>query len=92
MLERSQPRLCSIVPAAALLAFAAWCYVSFRPDFSWDDAEPEILNQAWRLARGDGIYRNIDGAPFAFAAIASRSSRSSASTGTAVTGTPRAAA
>lgn len=67
-MEHAQPRLCLIVPAAALLAFAAWCYVSFRPDFSWDDAEPEILNQAWRLARGDGIYRSIDAAPFAFAA------------------------
>jgi hypothetical protein len=39
-----------------------------RPDFSWDDAEPEILNQAWRLARGESIYHGIEAPPFAFAA------------------------
>lgn len=39
-----------------------------RSDFSWDDAEPEILNTAWSLASGRSIYRSIDSPPFSFAA------------------------
>jgi hypothetical protein len=56
------------VPIAALLFFVAWCYISLRPNFSADDAEPEVLNQAWRLAHGESIYHAIDSPPFAFAA------------------------
>jgi hypothetical protein len=67
-LAGARPWLCRLVPAAAVCFFLGWCYVSLRSDFSWDDAEPEILNQAWRLARGQSIYRNIDSPPFAFAA------------------------
>jgi uncharacterized membrane protein YhaH (DUF805 family) len=62
------PRLRRAVPAGAVLFFLAWCYVSVRPDFSWDDAEPEILNQAWRLAQGEALYRGIQTPPFVFAA------------------------
>jgi hypothetical protein len=39
-----------------------------RSSFSADDAEPEILNQIWRLARGESIYRGINLPPFVFAA------------------------
>lgn len=67
-LARMRPILCRVVPAAAVLCFLAWCYISLRSNFSSDDAEPEVLNQAWRLARGESIYRSIDGPPFAFAA------------------------
>ena len=67
-LARARPLLCRCVPAAAMLCFLAWCFVSVRSDFSWDDAEPEILNQAWRLAKGESIYRGIDTPPFTFAA------------------------
>jgi hypothetical protein len=67
-LARARPLLCRWVPAVAIFCFLAWCYVFVRPDFSWDDAEPEILNQAWRLARGESIYRGITDPPFAFAA------------------------
>ncbi len=67
-LVRMRPSLCRVVPAAAILCFLAWCYVSVRWNFSWDDAEPEVLNQAWRLARGESIYRGINVPPFAFAA------------------------
>ena len=59
--------LVRIAPVAALVCFAAWCYL-LKSDFAWDDADPEILNQAWRLAQGENIYRGIDSPPFAFAA------------------------
>ena len=67
-LARASPWLCRAVPVAAVLFFLAWCYISVRPDFSWDDAEPEILNTAWSLASGRSIYRGIDAPPFSFAA------------------------
>lgn len=67
-LAHAHPLLCRWVPIAATLCFLAWCLVSVRSDFSWDDADPEVLNQAWRLARGESIYRGIDTPPFTFAA------------------------
>src|SRR5512135_649844 len=60
--------LCRMLPAFAVLSLLAWCCVSLRRDFAWDDADPEILNQAWRMARGEKIYRGVDSPPFAFAA------------------------
>ena len=64
-LIRYQPLICRLVPAVAVFCFLAWCFVAFKSDFSWDDAEPEILDQAWRLARGESIYRGIDTPPYA---------------------------
>ncbi len=66
-LVRIRPLLCRWVPVAATICFLAWCFISVRPDFSWDDAEPEILNQAWRAAKGESLYHGIDAPPFAFA-------------------------
>jgi hypothetical protein len=66
-LARTQPLVSRWVPAAAIFCFLAWCYVGVRSDFSWDDSEPEILNQAWRLANGSSIYNGIDTPPFVFA-------------------------
>ena len=60
--------LCRYMPLAAILCFLLWCVTSLRFDFSWDDADPEILNQSWRLAQGLDIYRDINTPPFAFAA------------------------
>jgi hypothetical protein len=54
-------------PIAAAIVFLAWCFVSVRSHFAWDDSEPEILNLAWRLANGASIYHGIDAPPFAFA-------------------------
>ncbi|MGA2263213.1 MAG: glycosyltransferase family 39 protein [Acidobacteriota bacterium] len=67
-LAGARPWLCRVVPAVAVFCFVAWCYVSLRSNYSWDDAEPEILNTAWRLASGQSIYRGIDTPPFSFAA------------------------
>lgn len=67
-LARAHASLCRWVPPAAVLCFLAWSFISLRSDFSWDDADPEVLNQAWRLARGESIYRSIDTPPYSFAA------------------------
>jgi len=67
-LARARPWLCRAVPAVSLICFLAWCYITVRPDFDWDDANPEVLNIAWRLANGEAIYRSIDSPPFSFAA------------------------
>ncbi len=66
-LIQAQPVLCRWIPAAALIFLLAWCFVSVRPGFSWDDAEPEILNQAWRFAKGESLYHGIGAPPYAFA-------------------------
>jgi hypothetical protein len=66
-LARSQPLLSRWVPTVAVLCFLAWCVVSVRSHFAWDDSDPEILNLAWRLANGGGIYHGVDAPPFAFA-------------------------
>lgn len=65
-LVRSQPLICKLLPVVAVFCFLAWCLVALKSDFAWDDAEPEILDQAWHLARGESIYRGIDSPPFAF--------------------------
>jgi len=67
-LARARPWLSRAVPVVAVLCLLAWCYVSVRSDFSADDADSEILSQAWRLDRGENIYRGVDTPPFAFAA------------------------
>ena len=65
-LVRARPLICRLVPAVAAICFLAWCLVALKSNFSWDDAEPEVLNQAWRLARGENIYHGIDSPPFTF--------------------------
>ncbi len=67
-LEHHRPLFWRCVPFVAIVCFLAWCFVSFRSNFTWDDAEPEILNQAWRLANGGSIYRGVESPPYAFAA------------------------
>ncbi len=67
-LLKAHPLLCRLVPAVAVLCIAAWCFVSLHAHFSSDDAEPEILNIAWQLANGKGIYGDVHSPPFSFAA------------------------
>jgi hypothetical protein len=66
-LTRFQPLLSRWVLIAAAFCFLAWCFVSVRSNFAWDDSEPEVLNLAWRLANGASIYHGIEAPPFAFA-------------------------
>ena len=63
-LRQVRPYVVRFVPVAAAICFLCWCYVSVRPFHAWDDAEPEILNQAWRLSQGEQIYRTIDTPPY----------------------------
>jgi hypothetical protein len=53
-----------VIPAVAVLCLIAWCLLAIRPHFAWDDAEPEILNQAWRLANSQPIYKPIENPPY----------------------------
>src|SRR3990172_4682512 len=66
-LIKARPCFCRMAPAAAMLCLLAWCSVSLHSDFSRDDADSEILNQAWMLAKGESIYRSPDTPPFVFA-------------------------
>jgi hypothetical protein len=66
-LDRVRPVLCRAVPVVAIGCLLAWSCIAIRPQFSWDDAEPEILSHAWRLANGKTIYNAIDAPPFNFA-------------------------
>ncbi|MBN2241348.1 MAG: glycosyltransferase family 39 protein [Acidobacteria bacterium] len=45
-----------LLPLWALACFLGWCWIYLSPEHSPDDADPEILNQAWRLAKGEPIY------------------------------------
>jgi len=63
-LEQIRPGLCRALPAVAVLCFLAWCYVAVRADFSWDDAEPEILSHAWQVSNGQPIYKGITAPPY----------------------------
>jgi hypothetical protein len=68
ILVRARPRLCRAVPFATLFCFLSWCFISVRSNFDWDDADPEVLNSAWRLAKGESIYHGIETPPYSFAA------------------------
>ena len=56
------------IPLVSILCFLLWNITCIRSDFSSDDADPEVLYQAWRMAQGQEIYRDINTPPFAFAA------------------------
>jgi hypothetical protein len=48
--------LVRLVPWWALVCFLSWCWIYMSPEHSADDADPEILNQCWRLANHEAIY------------------------------------
>ena len=53
------------IPLVSIICFLLWI-INLRSDFSWDDADPEILDLAWRMAQGQDIYRDINALPFVF--------------------------
>jgi hypothetical protein len=53
-----------LVPFWALAVVALWAPLVSDARHSWDDADPEILNQAWRVACGRPLYHPIDAAPW----------------------------
>jgi hypothetical protein len=64
---RYRPLLCRAVPAVAVCCFLAWCFITLKLNFAYDDADSEILNQAWRLASGKSLYTDPNSPPFSFA-------------------------
>jgi hypothetical protein len=67
-MAEARGNLCRLVPAVAVACLLAWCFFTLHSNFAADDADSEILNQAWRLANGKNIYSGIETPPFAFAA------------------------
>ncbi len=59
-----EARLRRLVPLWALVVAALWAPLVSDARHSWDDADPEVLNHAWRLACGRPLYRPIDGRPW----------------------------
>jgi Dolichyl-phosphate-mannose-protein mannosyltransferase len=59
-----EPRLRRLVPLWALVVLALWAPLVTDAHHSWDDADPEILNSAWRLACGQPLYHSIDAPPW----------------------------
>ncbi len=59
-----EARLRRLVPLWALVIVALWAPLVADARHSWDDADPEVLNHAWRLARGQPLYRPVDGPPW----------------------------
>jgi hypothetical protein len=59
-----EPWLARLVPWMAFVTLLLWCPLVLPADHSWDDADPEILNHALRLAQGKPLYERIDGPPW----------------------------
>jgi hypothetical protein len=57
-------RLRRLVPLGALVVVALWAPLVAAARHSWDDADPEVLNSAWRLACGRPLYHAIDAPPW----------------------------
>ena len=62
--EALEGRLRRLVPLWALVVVALWAPLVSDASHSWDDADPEVLNHAWRLACGRPLYRSLDGPPW----------------------------
>jgi dolichyl-phosphate-mannose-protein mannosyltransferase len=59
-----EPRLARLVPWMALVTLLLWSPLVLHADHSWDDADPEVLNNAFRLAQGEPLYHPFDGPPW----------------------------
>jgi Dolichyl-phosphate-mannose-protein mannosyltransferase len=53
-----------LVPFWALGVALLFAPLVWSASFSWDDADPEVLNNAWRLATGLPLYHSLDGPPW----------------------------
>jgi Dolichyl-phosphate-mannose-protein mannosyltransferase len=53
-----------LVPLWALGVALLFAPLVWSGTFSWDDADPEVLNNAWRLATGRSLYHSLDGPPW----------------------------
>lgn len=61
---RLRRRVVRLVPVWFAVCFICWGLIYVGPTHSFDDADPEILNQAWRLATGKPIYNPVGEPPY----------------------------
>ncbi|HKC12732.1 MAG TPA: glycosyltransferase family 39 protein [Vicinamibacteria bacterium] len=57
-------RLRRLVPWVALLTCLLWAPLVLPDRHSWDDADPEVLNNAYRLSRGEPLYHGVTTPPW----------------------------
>jgi hypothetical protein len=62
--QRVEAWVTRAVPWAALVVVLLWAPLVWPARHSWDDADPEVLNHAYRVARGEPLYRGVDGPPW----------------------------
>jgi hypothetical protein len=53
-----------LLPGFALLTCLLWVPLVLPAHHSWDDADPEILNNAYRLSRGLPLYHGVTSPPW----------------------------
>jgi hypothetical protein len=61
---RAERVLVGLVTWGAVLTFFLWLPLVSPSSHSFDDAEPEILNGAYRLSRGLPLYHGLEGPPW----------------------------
>ena len=61
---RTRATLMRLVPPWCVLCIVAWALLYVSPTHSFDDADPEVLNQAWRLTNGKPIYAPVGDPPY----------------------------
>jgi hypothetical protein len=59
-----RPALARLVPVWFAFCVLSWSLLYVSHDHSFDDADPEILNQAWRLANSKPIYAPVGDPPY----------------------------
>jgi hypothetical protein len=59
-----ETRLSRLVPWVALLTCLLWAPLVLPDRHSWDDADPEVLNNAYRLSRGEPLYHGVTTPPW----------------------------
>ncbi len=59
-----ETRLRRLLPWVALLTCLLWAPLILPAQHSWDDADPEILNNAYRLSRGEPLYHGVTTPPW----------------------------
>jgi hypothetical protein len=59
-----ETRLRRLVPWVALLTCLLWAPLILPARHSWDDADPEVLNNAYRLSRGEPLYHGVTTPPW----------------------------
>src|SRR5262249_39872993 len=59
-----EPRLRRLLPAISLLTLCLWAPLVVPARHSWDDADPELLDTAYRLSQGLPLSRKVESLPW----------------------------